>query len=216
MPTPPAYAWDRPVVLAPRDGRMVFEFPPKARTRAPYVSIVVANDAAGPRVEAVQVRAVGRGGRTMVTSADLRAISPDALLRAAQQSAGDLSGETENAVDWWIEQGQLRDQAAIELRRLADRRRRREQRIGRGRGRGDEFYKWVALEYVQALAEDSRRIHEVIAEHAQQTQGLDVGRETVRDWIKRARELGFLTAGQQGRAGGELGPRFFIPPTTEA
>jgi hypothetical protein len=171
------------------------------------------------RVTGVPLRTHGRASyRKEVTARDLRAIPLAQFLAQAQaaaqrmvDAAEPLGGDAEDAAaradlaglpSWWVEAGQRRAEAAEELRLLADRRRRREHLSGSARGRGEEFYRWVALVYLDEVrGGNRRRLHEAIAERAVKERGEQdvVKRETVRDWIRRARKLEFLGEGEQGR-----------------
>jgi hypothetical protein len=42
-----------------------------------------------------------------------------------------------------------------------------------------------------------------------------VARETARDWVRGARERGFLTPGKPGRAGAQPGPNLYRIPSKE-
>ena len=73
----------------------------------------------------------------------------------------------------------------------------------RGRpGLPDDHYKRIALEYLELFAAGYRRgiLDELACRHKRPKQ-------TVRDWVHRARELDYLTKGKQGRAGAKRGHR---------
>lgn len=78
--------------------------------------------------------------------------------------------------------------------------RRREPRRGPG-SRSPEFYRDVALEYLDTLKREPRQPVVFMAERH------GVPTPTARTWVRRAREEEWLDAGQQGRAGGNPGPR---------
>jgi hypothetical protein len=70
------------------------------------------------------------------------------------------------------------------------------------KGHGDDFYQSIAEQYLAALRIEP---HRPIAWMAKQVKG--ASRDNVRDWVAEARRRGFLTPGQQGKAGGLAGPR---------
>lgn len=78
----------------------------------------------------------------------------------------------------------------------------------------DEHYEHVAHLYLELYGQGVKR--GIIAELAERMSTPDhaVPRETARDWIKRSRDLGFLSPGKQGRAGAVPGPRL-LPDTTQ-
>lgn len=65
----------------------------------------------------------------------------------------------------------------------------------------DGHYRDVALEYLELYEGGSPRVLKELAERR------GVQWRTVRDWVARARQLGYLTRGKQGRAGARPGPR---------
>ena len=65
----------------------------------------------------------------------------------------------------------------------------------------DEHFENVAHMYLEQQRKGTRRILLRLGE------ALGVERDTARDWVHRARVLGFLTPGQPGRGGAEPGPR---------
>lgn len=83
------------------------------------------------------------------------------------------------------------------------------EQLKRGRtGYPDDHYRRIALAYLDLLAMGNRRgILNKLAEQETNRLARYVPRETVRTWVRRARELQFLTAGEPGRAGAEPGPR---------
>lgn len=81
----------------------------------------------------------------------------------------------------------------------------------RGRpGLPEEHFRRIALVYLELFALGYRR---GILEELATREG--VPKDTVRDWVHRARTLGFLSAGRQGRAGAEPGPRLMAAPQPE-
>lgn len=96
------------------------------------------------------------------------------------------------------------DPATEEFRRRA---RRAAKSVGGGphRGRigyGEAHYRALALDYLELQdAHGHRGLRERLA------QQYDVSPETMRDWIRRARELQFLSKATPGRGGSDAGPR---------
>lgn len=70
-----------------------------------------------------------------------------------------------------------------------------------GREYPEAFWREVALWYRRTLKQEPRSTVERMAEE----RGVPV--PTVRTWIRRARQEGWLSEGRQGRAGADLGPR---------
>jgi hypothetical protein len=72
----------------------------------------------------------------------------------------------------------------------------------RGRpGRPDSHYRDVAIEYLDLYEKGRRKVLKEMAERR------GVPPPTVRDWVRRARQLEYLGPGKQGRAGASPGPR---------
>jgi hypothetical protein len=79
----------------------------------------------------------------------------------------------------------------------------------------DEHYEHVARLYLELYGQGVKRgILEEIARRMS-TPGHPVPRETARDWVKRSRDLEFLSRGRQGRAGAMPGPRLSPNPKEE-
>lgn len=75
-------------------------------------------------------------------------------------------------------------------------------RPGRGRAADNqEWYGHVARVYLDFYAQHGQRTVKAMAVF------LDAAPNTVYWWVRRAREQGWLTKGQQGRAGANPGPR---------
>jgi hypothetical protein len=72
----------------------------------------------------------------------------------------------------------------------------------------ENHYRDVALAYLDLLAQGQAR--KIIVELAHK---LGVSRNTARNWVYRARQLGYLAKGTQGRAGAAAGPR--LHPTDD-
>jgi len=78
------------------------------------------------------------------------------------------------------------------------------------RGYGRDFYRQVALAYLDLQKEGyARGILVAIAEQYTRELGRYVARETARDWVRKATELEFLTPGTPGRAGRGPGARLY-------
>lgn len=77
-------------------------------------------------------------------------------------------------------------------------------------GYGDDHYRRIALAYLRALeAGRTRGVLAQIAADESRRLGREVPVETVRTWVKIARDRQFLTAGEPGRAGAMPGPRLY-------
>lgn len=75
-------------------------------------------------------------------------------------------------------------------------------------GYSDDLYRWVAEEYLRLHdAGVGRGILIKLAALASERMLQNVSRSKMRDWVRRARELGFLEGGERGRAGARPGPR---------
>lgn len=74
--------------------------------------------------------------------------------------------------------------------------------------RPDALLVWTARTYLGLLRLDVRRgILIELAKLATEREKRPITRETVRDWVKAARDRGYLEGGLQGRAGARPGPR---------
>jgi hypothetical protein len=81
--------------------------------------------------------------------------------------------------------------------------------LNRGRhGYPDDHYRRIALRYLK-LVEERRDVLVALAQEESEGLGRDVPRETVRDWVRRATELGFLLPGTPGRASKRPGPNLY-------
>lgn len=79
-----------------------------------------------------------------------------------------------------------------------------QQPLNRGRrGYGPNHYRRIALRYLELVSEGRRNV--LVALAAEEGRP----RETVRDWVRRATELGFLSPGKQGRAEARPGPNLY-------
>lgn len=85
------------------------------------------------------------------------------------------------------------------------------------RGYPDDLYRQVALTYLDVLRERpaGRGVLDEVARRLS-TEGRPVSPETARDWIRRARDLEFLTPATPGKAGAEPGPRLYDLDTKES
>ena len=136
--------------------------------------------------------------RPSLTSQVLRAISPDTIVHRVvdrlktleewQQYLADKHGLKAPA-----EQRQLLKQALQRASRPP---------VRQGRKYPDSHYRDIAILYLDLL--NHGHAHRILHELAQQ---LGIRRETARDWVHRARELGYLTGSHHGRAGALPGPR---------
>jgi hypothetical protein len=94
-----------------------------------------------------------------------------------------------------------------ELRRLS---RSKVQPAAGRRGFGADFYRRLALEYLELQEQGvSRGIRAELARRESRRQGRTVTEINVRDALSKATELGFLSRGAPGRAGRTAGPNLF-------
>lgn len=133
-----------------------------------------------------------------VTTDVLRALKPARIISQAVEKIRALDQTHRFLTDHygWAEppaQRRLLEQAAERVSRP---------QLRRGRRYPDEHYRSIALLYLDLLDQGGQR--KIVARLADQ---LDIPRTTARDWVHRARVLGYLTASRQGRAGAEPGPR---------
>jgi hypothetical protein len=83
-------------------------------------------------------------------------------------------------------------------------------RRGGRRGFPDDFYRGIAGEYLELQSAGiGRGILLEIAQRGSDRLGRPVARETARDWVRRATELGYLSPGMSGKAGRLPGPNLF-------
>ena len=132
-----------------------------------------------------------------ITTDVLRAIQPETLIRAAIE-------RLETLADW---QQHLADHHHAPIpehnrQRLADALARAgKPRPRTGRSYPDDHYRDIALLYLNLINQGHRR--RITTELAEQ---LNVPTPTARNWIHRARQLGYLTPAQQGQPGAHPGP----------
>lgn len=90
-------------------------------------------------------------------------------------------------------------------RRLIKRLRDEEFRPGR-QGYSLDLYRWIASEYLALIGAGVRPLLPELAKRASAHLGRPVKPQNARDWVHRARRLGFLTEGLRGRAHADPGP----------
>jgi len=83
------------------------------------------------------------------------------------------------------------DQAAERFRQIAE-------EVALARGRSDVFFAMIAREYARLAAAGERKPVAVIATMTGKST------DAVRQWVRRARQDGYLTEGESGKTGGEL------------
>lgn len=81
------------------------------------------------------------------------------------------------------------------------------------KGFGEDYYRRLALEYLELQPTVSRGIRLVLAARESARQKREVTPINIRDALDKATELGFLSKGTRGRAGRLPGPNLY--PTTE-
>jgi hypothetical protein len=132
-----------------------------------------------------------------VTSEVLRAIPIERLIR-------EIVSQLRRVADWQRHlAGTYGWQPSAEQQQFADAIKRAEPDVSdRRRKYPDDHYRSVALLYLQLLAQGHGS--KPIADLANK---LGVTRTTARNWIHRARQLGYLTQGTRGKPGANAGPR---------
>jgi hypothetical protein len=144
-------------------------------------------------------------GQGEVTPALLRAVSLAQIVARAQAALRSAPESVELA----DELGVAQENDAV--RRDADRAAEIALAVGRRKGGRpsypDSHYEWLARQYLALYdAGVGRGIRNELAKIASEWLGRPIPTETIRDWIRRTRELGFLEGATQGRAGARPGP----------
>jgi hypothetical protein len=103
------------------------------------------------------------------------------------------------------EVGLMSPEALVRVKELADKLEASTLRRGGRRGFPDDFYRWVAGVYLES---QGRGVILEIARLGSERLGRPVARETARDWVHRATDLGYLSPGLSGKAGRLPGPNF--------
>lgn len=151
-----------------------------------------------------------------VTSEVLRAVEIPKLVNAAREAiARSAHSFTPEYLDEFEAEHGIRPQQSWDAETVAFARRRikaasaRAARSGRPT-LGDEHYRWVALRYIELIeAQKARGILTQIARDAEPRLRRPVQIDTVKTWVTKAREKGFLTPGEKGRASGAAGPHLY-------
>jgi hypothetical protein len=108
------------------------------------------------------------------------------------------------------EVGLMTSEALIRIKGLANKLDTTAMRRGGRRGFPPDFYRGVAIDYLELQgAGKGRGILVEIARLATGRLGRPVTRENARDWVRRATELKYLSAGIPGKAGRLPGPNLF-------
>ena len=81
-------------------------------------------------------------------------------------------------------------------------------RLDRPKRYPDGHYRIVARTYLDLLGEGrTPGILDLVAQRETKRLKRTITRETARDWVQRAADLGYLVGRKPGAAGGEAGPR---------
>jgi hypothetical protein len=75
------------------------------------------------------------------------------------------------------------------------------------RRRPESHYERIARRHTELANKRTRNVLQVLAEEESEREGRVVPRETIRDWVSKATELGFLAKGNRGKAVARPGPR---------
>jgi hypothetical protein len=73
--------------------------------------------------------------------------------------------------------------------------------VGTERGRGREFYRRIAFEYLKVQEEGEPHVQKRLARESRHRLGIELNLTQVRDALTKATRLGFLTRGTRGRSG---------------
>jgi len=82
--------------------------------------------------------------------------------------------------------------------------------VGTERGRGRDFYRRVALEYLDLQSQGVTHIQKMLAQESRQRLGIDLDGVQIRDALTTATRRGFLSPGTRGRAGRRPGPNLHL------
>ena len=158
---------------------------------AAHGNLAIAQLGIGPWPGAIQQLEPGSHDFNGITTDVLRTIHPETLIRAAVERL-----ETIDNQQHYLAGRQQHDRSFADAMQRARSPRRD------GRSYPNEHYRDIALLYLNLLSEGHRR--RVTTHLAQQ---LGVPPATARNWIHRARQLGYLTPSRQGQPGAHAGPR---------
>lgn len=202
--------------------------------RMPYGG-VVAVDWKDPGGDELVFGAVGAvqhiAGEPWLVRAVIRGSTagPPVLARVAVEHFRDLGREVTGAILRDLRLGEIRDRALIRLRERGTnlaamsfvpeswRTAAREagEKAGRGRiavgPRGAypaEHYWHIAERYLALVATGRRDVLNALSEEESKRLGEPIGRERIRDWVRKATRLGFLAPGQPGTVGRRPGTNY--------
>jgi hypothetical protein len=133
----------------------------------------------------------------------LRSVSPERIVQQARETTRDYADwlDTATNIGW-----KLPPPAEVErIKKLADEAQRSRTRRGR-RGNSPEFYRAFAIE-----ALEEQRLGNARGLRGRLAKRRSVSIPTVRDWLRRARDLEFLAEAEWGKAGVAPGPRLNEP-----
>jgi hypothetical protein len=94
------------------------------------------------------------------------------------------------------------------IRENARRAARTQLRKGRA-GYPEDFYRGVALRYLEIAASQNRGVIPQLATEYGRRLKREIPRDTVKSWLRKARELGLLEFDGQGRSGARPGPQLY-------
>lgn len=110
----------------------------------------------------------------------------------------------------WQARDTLRDLGYIDTSESVERAREAAQEAKKRRpgrpGHPDEYYRRIAARYLQ-LAKVRGDVLVALADEESELQGRQIPRETIRDWVRKATERGYLAPGKPGRAEVRPGPK---------
>jgi hypothetical protein len=141
------------------------------------------------------------GDRLALGTNVLRSLPLGRWLASAHSQLGDAGVWLKTGTLAGSVEGRAWAQAAAESARSTELRRGR-------RGYPEDHYRRIALAYL-ALQQQGVRGSPVRLAQDESTPARPVAWQTMRDWIHRATELGFLSPGSPGRAGRSPGPNLY-------
>jgi hypothetical protein len=138
-----------------------------------------------------------KGARGEVTGTVLRALPLGKIRREASEHA--LTGVLRAR----IARGMSEEQLAPARRAVAEA---GKPRPGRP-GYPDKHYQQIAERYLDLIEAGRRNVLVALAAEESARQGREIPRETIRDWVRKATERGYLAPGKPGRAEARPGPK---------
>lgn len=151
---------------------------------------------------------------------------PPILTRIAVEHFSDPNREVGGAIMRDIRFAEIRDRALVRLRErawslahikaappatvdaahAAAKKAARKIAVGPHGAYPTDHYRYIAERYLALVASGRRDIHRALCEEESERLREPIGRERMRDWVRKATELGFLESGRRGFVGRLPGP----------